>query len=158
MPTSEYTPTVADIGNLLRARTVDASGNEVGTFNADTEPTGDNVTALIADAVGEAYPVFGSDIPDAAGSEPDALRNAAKKAVAYRAAALTELTYFAEEVQRGTSPYEQYQSAWEENLNRVAKAIESGGGDTPGGVGGSMAVYDGFPVDEGGLVGWGTRW
>ena len=32
-------PSVADVGALLRVRTKDINGEEVGTFNDDTRPT-----------------------------------------------------------------------------------------------------------------------
>jgi hypothetical protein len=39
MPVEAFTPSVADVSALLRARTKDSTGSEVGTFNDDTRPT-----------------------------------------------------------------------------------------------------------------------
>jgi len=166
VPISEYTPSLADVGALLRARTVDANGNEVGTFTALTRPTDTQVNSIIADAAGEAYTIFGEDIPDApieasaadpSSYDPDALRNAAKKAVAYHAAALVELSHFSEQVARGNSPYQQYEDLWNAASKRIASAVESAGGESPSGVEGTGRPVFAFPEDAGGMVGWGTR-
>lgn len=128
-------PTVKEVASLIRARTRDANGKLIGTFTDDgkTTPSAVQVEEEIDQAMKEAYPVFGEDIPDAPGSDPDALRNAAKAVVAARAAALVERGYFQQEVTRGTSPYPQLQDDWEKGLKRVAKAIsEAGTGDQPG--------------------------
>jgi hypothetical protein len=36
MPVEAFTPSVADVSALLRARTKDSAGEEVGIFNDDT--------------------------------------------------------------------------------------------------------------------------
>lgn len=35
----DITPSVANVAALLRARTKDVNGDEIGTFNDDTRPT-----------------------------------------------------------------------------------------------------------------------
>ena len=162
MPISDYTPTLDDVGALVRARTVDAGGNEIGTFSPTTRPTDVEATDLIQDAVNDAYPLFGEDIPDAADPDnPDAIRNAAKEAVGYHAAALVELSHFPEQVARGNSPYEEYEKLWAAASARIQAAIEGQGGEPPAPVdpkqGSLNAVFE-FPEDAGGMVGWGTRW
>lgn len=165
MPVSDYTPAVNDIGALARTRTVDSNGNETGTFSASTRPTDTNVNSLITDAVGETELVVGSNIPDAPGdtSDPsydkDALRKAAVRIVALRAAALVELSYFPEQVARGVSPYQQYQDSFEKGLQRLANAVEAArGGEDPGVAdGGSQLAQGYFPADGGGLINWSTK-
>jgi hypothetical protein len=49
----DITPSVADVAALLRARTKDMNGDEVGTFNDDTRPTSAQVITLIEEAVGD---------------------------------------------------------------------------------------------------------
>ena len=143
MPVTDYTPTVAQVAALVRNRTRDANGNVLGTFQtaADgrTTPTSEQVTELIQDAVNEAYPVFGDDIPDNPGDttrpgyDKDTIRKAATRNVAMRAAALVELTYFADQVGSGKSPYPQYQDSFEKGLPRLGKAItEAQQGDEVG--------------------------
>lgn len=162
MPISDYTPTLDDVGALVRDRTVDSGGNEVGTFTPNTRPTDAEAQELINDAVNDAYSIFGEDIPDAQDPDnPGAIRNAAKEAVGYHAAALIELSHFGEQVARGNSPYEEYERLWEEAAQRVQAAIVSQGGTPPAPVDpteGSMMAQFEFPEDAGGMVGWGTRW
>lgn len=165
MPIADFTPTVADVGALTRARTVDANGNELGTYTDDTRPTASEVDGLISEAVNEAEVVIGNTIPDApgdpdaAGYDVDALRKAALRIVALRGAALVELSYFPEQVARGSSPYEQYMESFNAGLSRLQKAIEAAAaGDQPGGDEGYGMAMGAFPTDAGGMVGWGTVW
>lgn len=160
MPTDEYTPTLENVGALVRTRTKDDQGVEIGTFNDKTIPTDAEVNELIAQAVEESFPVFGEDIPDSPGADKGILRRSARRLVALRAAALVEIVKAPEQVTRGTSPYQQYQDAWEKGLVRVGKAIsEAGVGDIPGAQDDLLSAIDsGFPVDAGGMVGWGTAW
>jgi hypothetical protein len=168
VPVSEFTPSVTDVGALARARTVDAQGRELGTFTPDTRPTASEVGTMISEAVNEASVVIGNTIPDAPGDptavgyDKDALRKAALRIVALRAAALVELSYFPEQVARGASPYAQYQESFNQGLARLQNAIEAaeGGeqpGDAGGGAGGTMRALGSFPEDAGGMIGWGTR-
>lgn len=162
MPISEYTPTLDDVGALLRARTVDAGGNEVGTFTATTRPTNVEAEALINDAVKDAYTLFGEDIPDAADLDnPDAIRDSAREAVGYHAAALVELSHYPEQVARGNSNYQEYEDLWKQASIRIQAAIEGQGGEPPAPVDpkqGSLNASFEFPEDAGGMVGWGTLW
>lgn len=166
MPISDYTPTLNEVGALIRDRTVDAGGNEVGTFTANTRPTDTQATDIIQDAALEAYTMFGEDIPDApieasaadpTSYDPDALRTAARRAVSYHAAALIELSHFGEQVARGNSPYQQYEDLWTAASKRVASAVESSGGESPGGAEGTQRPVFDFPRNAGGMVGWGTK-
>jgi hypothetical protein len=43
----DIAPSVADVAALLRARTKDVNGEEIGTFNDDTRPTSAQVLTLI---------------------------------------------------------------------------------------------------------------
>lgn len=156
---SQYAPTVEQVAGLLRNRTVDSNNNYLGTFTDKTTPTRQAAESLIRDAVIEAYPSFGSDIPDAPGSDPDALRVAATRTVAYRAAVLIEESFFSQDVSRGNSPADRYQESWAQGLKRVASAIDSQGGNAPGGdAEGTMFAEFVFAEDDGGMIGWGTRW
>jgi hypothetical protein len=165
VPTSDYTPGLAEVGALERDRTVDEFGNEVGTFTAATRPTDTEAMSIIQNAVEDAMTVFGEDIPDAPGDktsvtyDPNALREAAKTAVAYHSAALIELSHFGEQVARGNSPYQEYEDQWENLRDRVIRAIESAGGESPAGdTTGSQNPQFVFPEDAGGMIGWGTNW
>jgi hypothetical protein len=160
MPIADYTPALDDVGGLVRSRTVDANGNELGTFvDGQTRPTASEASVMISEAVNESYPVLGEDIPDAPGSDPNALRTSAKRIVALRAAALVELSYYPEQVARGNSPYEQYMTSYNQGLERLEAAIaEVNAGDDPGSSGANQVPQFDFPEDAGGVVGWGTAW
>jgi hypothetical protein len=49
----DIAPSVLDVAALLRARTKDSNGMEVGTFNDDTRPTSAQVLTLIDQAVAD---------------------------------------------------------------------------------------------------------
>ena len=150
--TMPYLPTLGDIGALMRARTVDVMGNEVGTFNADTRPTGDEVSRLIVQAADDVMAGFDVDIP------PGAYRYA-KQAIIYRTAMLVELGYWPEQINTGRSPYPQYAAMFDAFMLNLEKAIEREQGEeitgeeslSPG-----MAVYT-FPSTDK-LIGWNTVW
>lgn len=138
MPSSEYTPVIADVGSLLRSRTVDTNGNELGTFTPLTRPTDAQVGLLIQTAVGELEAQVGSDLPAH-------VRGLARTAAVYRAASLVEISYFPEQVTTGRSPYDQLHTLWLETLASV-KAALAGGGE-PGVIPGAPAAPVGaFPT------------
>lgn len=150
MPTSDWAATVRSVGTILRARTVDANGNELGTFTADTRPTAEQVQELLDEAVGRLASEVGSDI--------DAKFWAQARSVAALDAALTvELTYWPEQVATGRSPYEQLKELHTERRAALVKAVSEEGDDTDEEVGGAGSPSYGFPADAGGLVGWGTK-
>lgn len=159
MPSSNYRPTVADVGAILRTRTKTATGDELGTFTADTRPTAVQVGLLIDQALGDVAIEVGEDIPEA-------LWPAAKRVVALGAAVQVELTFFPEQIQPGRSPYPQLLALYEGSagrpgaLARLVAALGELGPDGAGDVGPSQdnAPAFSFPPDFGGLVGWGTRW
>lgn len=162
MPVLDYTPTLKEVGSLVRSRTTDTGGNEIGTFNSNTTPNATQVTEIINDVVQELYAAgFGADIPDAPSTEdPEVLRTAAKRCAAYGAAALVELSHFPEQVATGRSPYKMYDERYQKAMKQVLKAIvEVQAGDIPGVDTDTVTTLsDGMPVDEGGLVGWNTVW
>jgi hypothetical protein len=126
MPTSDWLPSVGAVGALLRARTRDSQGNEVGTFTADTRPTEEQVLGLITSAAGDLSSAAGADLPEA-------VWHSAFTAAAYKTAMLVELSYFPEQVANGRSPYEQMESLHKEALKNLKAAVEYSGGDVPGG-------------------------
>jgi hypothetical protein len=100
VPTSDYTPDLADVGALITARTKDANGNEAGTFTTSTRPTADQVDSLIGKAVGRLSARIGSDI-DAS------LFDAAKEVAALDVASRVELSFFPDQVAVGRTPYQE---------------------------------------------------
>lgn len=121
MAISDWAPGIGDVGDVLRARTKDTNGVELGIFNADTRPTGDQVTGLIATASGDLAAVIGSDIPEPTWP-------LAQSVGAIGAAMLIELSYFPEQVATGRSPYDQLRELYEARMSRLKDAVVDAGG------------------------------
>lgn len=122
MPISEWTPSVANVGEILRARTKDTNGNEVGTFTSSTRPTEAQVTGLITTANGDLASEVGTDIPEVTW-------DLARGVAALGAAMLAELSFFPEQVATGRSPYDQLAALYEARLKRLKKKVAEEGGD-----------------------------
>lgn len=168
MPSSDWAPTVAGVGALLRSRTKQAvTGVELGYFaNPDengqgsTRPTADEVTNLIDQATGDVVDVVGADIPAP-------FWDRARFLVQLGAALLVELTYFPEQVANNRSTYPQLLALYTDRLKKLQTAVadyvdpnapEGGEGSAGNGAEPGMYAQFGFPVDAGGMVGWRTRW
>jgi hypothetical protein len=123
MPIDDFRPTVADVAALLRARTKDVNGNEIGTFNDDTRPTSAQVVNLIETACGEIQSAMGV-------SPPAYLAEAARTVAAVRTAMLIELSYFPEQVRSDRSAYQYYADMFETQMTALTGAAS---GAAPGG-------------------------
>jgi len=123
---SQWAPSVQDVANLLRARTINKNGGEVGTFNAATRPSDEEVQGLIESSYGDVVDAIGQ-ITDV----PSNLVNAASSIVAIGAAMLVEMSYYPEQVGTGRSPYAQLASQYKDKLCRLQDAIVSAGGNRP---------------------------
>jgi hypothetical protein len=117
------TPSVADVAALLRARTKDINGEEIGTFNDDTRPTSSQAIRLIEEAVADIEARMGL-------SPPPELAGAGKSAAAMMAACLIELSYFPEQVRSDRSAFEAY---WTLLQNKITALQEAARGLEPGG-------------------------
>lgn len=124
--TSPWTPSVQDVANILRARTINKNGGEVGTFNATTRPTDTEVQGLIDQS--------NNDVMDAIGQiteVPVNLVNNASSLITIGAAMMVEISYFPEQVGVGRSPYAQLAKQYSDKLTRLQNAIVSVGGNRP---------------------------
>lgn len=113
MPASEWAPEVTDVGALLRARTRDANGTELGTFTTDTRPTQEQVERLIIQAQSFLTGEFGSD---------DVLPlylETAKQLTVLKAAMAVELSFFPEQVASARSPYDKMKEELDDELRRL---------------------------------------
>ena len=160
-------PTVQDVGDILRARTQDSDDDEVGTFTDDTRPTEGEVERMIVRAGSVVYSATGR-LDDLACEGSGGIQEAAKHWVSLLASMLIELSYSPEQVRSDRSAYAFYKEMWDDEttgftslMDAVAECkageIEP---DVPG-ADASTAVPDpswSFPVDAGGMVGWGTKW
>src|SRR5262245_21838136 len=116
-----WAPTVADVAALIRARTKDNNGNELGTFTTATRPTDAQAQEAIAHAVlglGEKVGAVGTQC------EPTA-----KLCAGYGAAAEIELSYFPEQARTDRSPYQFLVKRYEALLEGVRECVL---GDIPG--------------------------
>lgn len=117
MPTTEWVPTVSSVGSILRARTKDTNGNELGTFTEATRPTDAQVVELANTAA--------SDVLSAVdGVLIDSIHYPAARALAVIGTAmLVELSYFPEQVATGRSPYDQLRDLYTQRLASLRKSL-----------------------------------
>jgi hypothetical protein len=120
------TPTTQDVAALLRTRTKDLNGTEVGEFTADTRPTTDEATAAIAQAYAEVTGRIGFEIAER-------WRDAARALIAIRAAMWIELSYFPEQVRSDRSVYQELAQQYANG----ATALDATLSDNDPGAGGS---------------------
>ena len=117
-------PSVQDVALLIRARTKDSNGLEVGTFDGDTRPTADQVEQLIDKSVA----LVGMQLPVPAGTDlPEQLDDAVAMVVALDAACRVEKSYWPEQVMTERSPYALLKVEYDEALRALVETIESGG-------------------------------
>lgn len=145
------TPTVAEVGSLLRARTKDNVGNELGTFTPNTRPREDAVLSLIQQAANEVGMRVGFETPAV-------VWPSVRWMIALRAAMLIELSYFPEQVRSDKSAYDRYERMYNSQIDALEEAVrEAGSGEDPGEGDDAKLPSFGFPEDVGGMIGWGTR-
>lgn len=106
--TQSFVPSVDDVGAILRTRTKDEFGAELGTFTADTRPTDQQALTLIGQAYDDVIGVIDDDIPTTAWRD-------ASSAIALRAAMLIELSFWPDQVPLGRSPYAQLKELYDGN-------------------------------------------
>lgn len=154
MPVSDYTPTVDAVAAYLRARTKTLGGQEAGTFapaasaeDEKTRPSFEQVTEAIGTSVGEIAGAFGSDIPDAPGSDIGAYRSAAQSLAALGAALIVELSYFPEQIPTGRSPYIQLKDLYDSRFENLKDTLfpDPDDGGSPPLEGEGFPSYGGFP-------------
>lgn len=122
----DWTPSPSDVGAVLRARTKDKLGNELGTFTDDTRPTDEQVVEIIETSV--------ADIEGQVHTVPEDLQPLARRVAALGAACDVELTHFQEQINTNRSPYEQLKKRYDELLKRlVSEANDQNSGGEPGG-------------------------
>ena len=130
--TIPWRPTVDDVAALIRARTKDASGNELGTFSDKTRPTDAEVEQLITNGCAKVASVVGWGLP--ADAEAEAMHLAA-----IWTACEVELSYWPEQVRTERSPYAQLLAMYEYDIGPFAEYVSQ---LTPGG-GGSVGARSG---------------
>lgn len=145
---ADWAPTVDDVGALLRARTKDRHGNELGTFTDDTRPTQYQVESIIERVA--------QDIDDSVDAPlPQRLYGSARRLGTYMAACEVELGYFPEQVSTNRSPYAQLAAVVTERRSALVKAwtADTGGRGDEGGGGTGAVVSDPAAAPSGGFPG-----
>lgn len=115
-------PTIYEVATLLRARTKDTAGNEIGTFTHFTRVTASQAEQLVLQAR--------DHVVSQAGLETDVVaahRTLVRSLVALAAAMLIELSYFPEQVESGKSAYDRYERMFNQRVEQLAKVT----GGTP---------------------------
>lgn len=111
-----YRPTIAQVGSILRARTKDKFGTELGTFNEDTRPTGQQVEDLIDLALGDTAAALGQSVPSV-------LWQPATMLVAINTANLIQASYWPEQVESDNAVFEFWTDWYTNGLKRLAMAV-----------------------------------
>lgn len=124
-----------DVAALLRARTKDANGVELGAWSDVTRPTLDDVQSLLDLAAGQ---ITGPTGPG------DTCAPLCRAAIAYQAACLVELSYFPEQVRSDRSPYGELKDLLDQAVTSLSACVTSGGADGQGG--GEGFGYHSLPV------------
>ena len=112
---TNYHPTINDVAALMRARTKDDQGNELGEFTTATRPTAVEVAVLIDGAVADVRIRVGDSIPSR-------LWPAAKQAAALKTAAAIERAYWPEQANQQDSAYELYRADYDDLIGQLVEA------------------------------------
>jgi hypothetical protein len=152
MALADLTPTLAEVGSHIRVRTKDSNGNELGTFNADTRPTDDQITPLLVKGARAIASHIGTEICEGDDEErQEELYGDAKDFAALRVAMRIERSYFAEQVGSGKSPYKEMLDEYKEGIATLIEAVaehcSGGDGESIGGPG--PMPQAGFPPASG---------
>src|SRR5262245_46024002 len=111
-------PTTTEVARLLRARTKDKNGIEVGDWSVDTRPTPTQVQDLLDMAYGDVVAQAGTaDVLSGTNEQ------AARTMVALRAAMFVELSYFPEQVRSDRSAYPEYKRLYDDGMRALLDAI-----------------------------------
>jgi hypothetical protein len=138
VPVVGLRPSVDDVAALLRARTQDTEGREVGTFNDDTRPTASEVDLHIDTALALVATRLPVEVPDRFGTAVSSL-------VAYRAALRIEKSYFPEQVRSDRSAYDQLLQEYTDDLQALLDGLADYGTDGGAGSAGHRAHSEWTP-------------
>lgn len=116
LPDPGYLPTVEGVSDLLRARTKDNLGNEIGVFNDNTRPTGIEVLGLIRKSGSDVTALLDYDIPIE-------MYEQVRDLIALGAAMRVELSYFPEQVGTDRTAYDEMKELYDESLARIMEAL-----------------------------------
>lgn len=113
-----YRPTIAQVGSVLRARTKDKYGSELGTFNNDTRPTAEQVEDLIDLAIGDTSAAIGQAVPSV-------LWQGVTMLVAINTANLIQASYWPEQVEDNSAVFDFWTTWYQNGLKNMAMAVRA---------------------------------
>jgi len=122
-------PSVTDVARRIRARTKDANGNEIGTFDDETRPTSDEVEEIIDACI----PMLTMRVPMMQ-TLPCSLEGGFRGVIALAAACEIEKAYWPEQARSDRSAYQELLA---EFLDARAAFLEVAGGITTSPTGGA---------------------
>lgn len=115
-PRPLYLPTVDDVGAILRSRTKDSEGNELGTFTDTTRPTANDVEYHIQVAASRLAICVGDWMPAI-------LVPYSRDLIARRAAASVELAFYPEQTRDEDSIYANLMETWGEDRDALCEMV-----------------------------------
>lgn len=125
---SLITPSIANVGAIMRSRTrSDASGDEIGTFDATTRPKGTEVAEFIEQAEDLVAPALPDDLTDL----PEKIRKFAKRVIAIRAAMFVELSLYQDRTVDTDDVYVRLSEMFNGEWQRLSGLLGDIGEDTP---------------------------
>jgi hypothetical protein len=146
VPSSDYEPSLAQVGRKNLSRTKDQFGNPLGTFTAATTPTDTMVTNIIQDILPEVADRIGDDIPNVFWDD-------AANVAAYRAAMQIELDVFSDQISTGRSIYPQLNDLYEKALSSLNKSIEGFEAGDTGADSGATGTHPRYSFPDAGPIG-----
>lgn len=149
MAEATFSPTIAQVAALIRARTKIPGGGEAGTFNDVTRPTGTEAQLIIDQAV--------DHVAAAIGGEPcnDQLKQSATAAASLLAAVIIETSYWPEQAEARGSAAARLEKLFDTRMKSLTAAVseecggQGTGGSEDGGNAGAVAAggfNDGYPL------------
>lgn len=117
MPTTDYRPTIDEVGRRIAARTrIVDTGAIVGTFNDETRPTGEQVNDLIDDALTVVGASCGVDL------DAEYVPMAKAAAIAYTCMSI-EMSYYPESTEAGDSSFRAFKERFTQQVEYIATAL-----------------------------------
>jgi hypothetical protein len=124
---ADWLPVPEDVAAILRARTKDENGAELGEWTDATRPTYDEVETLIG--------VASEFVVASAGTPAERCAGSAHNATRLHAACLVELSYFPEQIRSDRSPYAELRILADQALADLRSCAGTGGESGGGGEG-----------------------
>lgn len=117
-------PSTQDVAALVRARTRDQFGAELGDFSAETRPTAAEVARLIDQEAG-IVSLHAGDLETLGCPDASSIQAGAAALIAKRVAAIVEASYRPDELAEGRTVADFYEGQMEDDMAALAAAARS---------------------------------